>query len=211
MSEVELTQVVTDRIAAHGIVSAIKMLDGFAVVVEAKRSRRAFALDHEREAFKEQADAHRKAAARRRAVQEAIAAAISQAAARTSTSPNRALIHFASDTNAPSPCSALPNAASYTVVVTRPTSSSRHNRPLVQVLNSTEALTFRAHKAAALKRAVMGAKEVFASVRGLTHAATRPLAPAGRIAAASPHPAHGPDFSRMTANPFLRGMSLTSA
>ncbi len=146
---------------------------------EIKRQRRAFTLDHERAAFKEQLRAHRRAVAERRAVHAVL----------TTTSPVRpepTLLDFPSDNGTPTRlCPQLPDPASYDVVVML---------PLVRVVGPAEAFSLRARKSAALKRIVLGAREMVASVLGLTHAASRSLTPVGRFVHTSPHPVRGRDF-----------------
>ncbi|ANZ41361.1 hypothetical protein BBK82_40790 [Lentzea guizhouensis] len=154
------------------------MMRHLAELTEIKRQRRAFHLDHERAAFKEQLRAHRKALAERQAGLTATLPA----------KPHRSevtFLHFASG-NPARLCPELPDPASYDVVVTL---------PLVHVLNRAEAFSLRAHKSAALKRIVLGAREMFASMLGFTHSATHSLAPMGRYVHTSPHPVRGRDFT----------------
>jgi hypothetical protein len=145
-----------------------------------KRHRRAFTLDHERAAFKEQVRAHRAALAERRAAHTALTPPAQPGR------PQPALPHFVSDNGTPARlCPRLPDPASYAVVVTL---------PQVRVVDRIEAFSLHARKSAALKRIVLGAREVFASVLGLTHSASRSLTPSGRYVHTSPHPVRGRDF-----------------
>ncbi|KOV82914.1 hypothetical protein [Nocardia sp. NRRL S-836] len=155
------------------------MMRHLAELTQIKRQRRAFHPGHERAAFKEQLRAHRRALAERQAVLATTLPAGQRA--------ESALLHFASANGHPARlCPELPDPASYDVVVTL---------PRVHVLNRAEAFSLRAHKSAALKRTVLGAREMFASVFGLTHASTHSLAPMGRFVHTSPHPVRGRDFA----------------